>query len=791
MAPSARKGISQPKVKDGQDDVPRISDHLAATRAQQFVGRGEEQALFARAIESVTLPFYVLHVSGPGGVGKTALLRIFTSLCDQKAVRTFYLDARNIEPTPQGFTDGLRTALGISHPEDPLPFFAEPGNLRRRVLFVDTYETLEALDSWIREVFLPQVSDNTLVVLAGRQPLSPAWRSDAAWQNLLRSVFLRNLSSDESRTYLSNRAVPLKEQATVLRFTHGYPLALSLVADVFTQSGNTGGAVLPQEREKTGSPGAEITPDTVEALLERFITHVPSPKHRTALEVCALVRVTDEALLTQMLTALSDSGGSGGNGIGSTTGAHGSLSVDVDGQALFRWLCGLSFIEKGKQGVFPHDIVRDVLLTDLRWRNKDRYAELHRAAREFYAKHLPQAQGAEQQRLLYDCVFLHRDSAIIQSAFTWQESGSIFPDMLQDADIPYLVGMVARHEGEEASHIAREWFLRQPEATVVFRDRGEGEKENAESRASAPLEPVGFLTMLALENVDAADCGADPAIDAAFDYLASSATPLRPGEGVRYLRFWMARDTYQDISPIQSLVIVQAFRHFLASGVRVAYTFFTCRDPEFWEPVLEYADIERIENADFCLSGDMGEAANRIAADRNPVERRNNFGVFGHDWRRMPTTEWLDRLVMRASGGTVAGPQEKTSRRSATVILLNQKDFADAVRDALRHYADPASLVSNPLLQSHLVVSVSGADATLETRVAVLRELVLELAETLRSSPRRSRGYRALYHTYLEPALTQEQAAERLDLPISTFRRHLVEGIQALQQLLWRKETSG
>ena len=44
------------------------------------------------------------------------------------------------------------------------------------------------------------------------------------------------------------------------------------------------------------------------------------------------------------------------------------------------------------------------------------------------------------------------------------------------------------------------------------------------------------------------------------------------------------------------------------------------------------------------------------------------------------------------------------------------------------------------------------------------------------------------YHTYLQPAATQEQAAEVLDLPFSTYRRHLRSGIEELTGRLWLRE---
>jgi hypothetical protein len=35
----------------------------------------------------------------------------------------------------------------------------------------------------------------------------------------------------------------------------------------------------------------------------------------------------------------------------------------------------------GLEGLFPHDLVHEVLVTDLRWHNPDWYADLHRRAR--------------------------------------------------------------------------------------------------------------------------------------------------------------------------------------------------------------------------------------------------------------------------------------------------------------------------------------------------------------------------------------------------------------------------
>jgi len=129
----------------------------------------------------------------------------------------------------------------------------------------------------------------------------------------------------------------------------------------------------------------ESVPDVVKTLLAQFVQKVPGPAHRAALEVCPLVRITTESLLADMLE---------------TPDAH----------ELFEWLSSLSFIEGGQEGIFPHDLAREALLVDLRWRNPEWYAELHRRARKHYLARLSQTSGGAQQRVLLDYIFLHRDN---------------------------------------------------------------------------------------------------------------------------------------------------------------------------------------------------------------------------------------------------------------------------------------------------------------------------------------------------------------------------------------------
>jgi RecA/RadA recombinase len=422
----------------------RLIDHLNSARRRRFIGRSAELALFSDALAAAEPPFFVLYVHGPGGVGKTTLLTQFVRQAQEAGVTAVALDARNLEPTPAAFQGNLCLTLGIDPGQSPVEALAQ--RLDRTVILIDTYELMAPLDDWLRNVFLPQLPDQVLIVLASRHAPAPAWRADPGWQPLLHTLSLRNLSPQEGRTYLAQRSVPDDDLQGVLDFTHSYPLALSLVADLYDQ--RPGFHFKPLE-----------APDVVKLLLEQFLQRAPGPAHRAALEACALVRVTTESLLAELMAV-------------------------ADAHDLFEWLRGLSFIEARPGGLFPHDIAREVLVAELRWRNPGWYAELHRRARAHFTRRLPETQGTEQQLTLFDFVYLHRDNPAVRPFFEWQTSGRAAPDQLRDSDCAALVAMVAQHEGAASADLAREWLARQPENAIVFRE--------------SSGQPGGFMLLLAL-----------------------------------------------------------------------------------------------------------------------------------------------------------------------------------------------------------------------------------------------------------------------------------------------------
>jgi hypothetical protein len=271
----------------------------------------------------------------------------------------------------------------------------------------------------------------------------------------------------------------------------------------------------------------------------------------------------------------------------------------------------------------------------------------------------------------------------------------------------------------------------------------------------------GLLLLLSLEKCSAADRELDPAVAATWNYLAQQA-PLRAGETATLFRFWMATDTYQGLSPVQSRIFLNMVQHYLTMP-GLAFTLLPCAEPDLWTAVFGFADLHRLPQADFTVEG-------------------RTFGVYGHDWRAVPPLIWLANMAEQELGVRVetAVPTQ--------LPVLNETEFATAVHNALRNFTNEVALQNNPLLDSRCLINATGANASKTVRVEKLRALLTEAAQTMQNHPKQIRWYRALHHTYFQPAATQERAAELLDLPFSTYRRYLRTAIQYVTDWLWTQE---
>jgi hypothetical protein len=657
--------------------VTSLAERLDAARRRAFVGRAAELGLVA-AMLAGTGAMTVLHLHGPGGVGKSTLLRRIAWEAAGSGRAVSFMDGRDVDDPAVG-----------------------PGG----VLLVDE---VDAVPSEALAALLGALPAGAVAVLAGREPPPPVWRTDPGWRSVVRSVRLGNLDDADGRALLRLRGVPEAAHDRALAFTHGHPLALALLADVADQA-----------------PADVATPEVLAVLLHSLVGAVPSGDHLAALEACSQVAVTTEPLLAALLGV-------------------------PDARALFDWLRGLSIVDFSARGLYPHDIAREALARELEWRHPEAHARLHARARAFYERQLA-ADPATARHALFDFAFLHRDSPVLGPFLRHVHPARGNGDGLTTGpaapgEWPVLRAMVAAHEGPASAAHADHWAAVQPDAITVVRN-GSG-------------EPAGVIVAPALDRASGAELAADPVAAAAW--AAAQRAPAREGETVLLVRHWTDAHVHQSVSPVQIHVTLHLVRRYLATP-GLAHVFLCHADPDLWTGAMAYTDFHRVPGV--------------VTVDGRA------FGLFAHDWRAVPPLAWMALLAGRETDADpLTAPAPEPPR------VLDEAEFADAVRAALRDVSRPDRLRDAALGHSRLVRSRLDPDASAADRARAVRDVIMAAAQVLERSPRDRRGYRALHHTYLQPAPTQAAAAEVLGLPPTTYRRHLTAGIARLTELLRQEE---
>lgn len=664
-----------------------MADRLASARRRAFVGRADELRIFAAMLDGAE-PATVLHVHGPGGVGKSALLQRMGWLAESHGRAVVRVDGREFDPAATA---------------------TDPGG----VLLFDEIDALPGRSPDVLGQVLSDLPADAVAVVAGRQPAHAVWRTDPGWRAVTRTIRLENLASEESRELLRLRGVPDTAHDAALGFTHGHPLALALLADVIGQASDT-----------TVDPA---TPEVVAVLLNSLVGTAPSNEHLATLEACSQVAVTTEPLLAALLGT-------------------------ADARGLFNWLRDLAVIDFSPRGLHPHDIVRDALARELRWRDPEAHQKIHARARAYYHRQFQAAPDpATGRRILFDLAFLYRDTPALGPYLRHVHPGQSHDerftvDPATPAEAATVPAIVSRHEGPVSAHAALMWSRAQPEALRVVRER--------DGRLA------GLIVAPALDQATTAERDADPVAALAWaDHCRQG--PVRAGETVLLVRHWMSVETHQQVSPVQAVVTIHLVRTYLSTP-HLGVVYLCCVDPDRWTDAMRYTGFTRVHEADLDVDG-------------------QRYGLFSHDWRAEPAIAWMTRLADQQSGN------EPIARPPAARVLAFD-EFAGAVRDALRDVDRPDRLHASPLTGSRLVTARAGPDATPADRARALAAAIHAAAGVLERSPRDRRGYRALHHTYLHPAPTQAAAAELLDLPTTTYRRHLSTGIARLTELLWQEE---
>lgn len=657
------------------DDLGAAVD---AARVAAFVGRADERAAFHAALRG-TDPPRVLYLHGPGGIGKTTLLHRYRIAAQRAGRPVLVLDTRDIDCTPEGF----------------LSAWTERGSAT--VLLVDGYDRLRPIDDWFRNDFLTRLPADSLVAVAGREAPAAVWRVDPGWRTLARCLPLSTLDGPDSRELLARVGVHPAGRDRLVDLSHGHPLTLAMLAQV------------AGDRDVVET--LADAPDLVAALAASLVGGLSDEGQVLACGLCAQAWLTTQDLLRDLV---------------------GDRAAE-----LWVWLESRPFVTRGPDGLYPHDLVREVLAIDLRRRRPQLYGAIHRVIHQRAIAEMHAPDFGQRQLWGSQLIHLHPRSPFASAYWVLRERGSAAVTAGSAADHDEVVELVGRIHGERSRILARRWLDRQPQGLWVIRSR------------SGRVAGFCFDAVFADEPAVPDD---DPVLAAARAVIARA--PARPGELVSVSRFTGGRDGEGDP---HAVLVASTSSLVMWVTQPLAWSVIAVQDLECWGPIFDYIGF-----------GVLGRA----------VCDGRTFTLFGHDWRRLPPDRWVDAMGERELTGR-SGPFPESMLRSAP---LGRAAFDDAVRAALRTLTSPDELRRNPLAGSR--VTAAGP----EDRGVALRAAIVAGVDRLADDPATRPAARVLHRTFVRAAPTQEAAAEVLGLPFSTYRRHLAKAIQVLADLLWAVE---
>ncbi|MDA8145036.1 MAG: BTAD domain-containing putative transcriptional regulator [Thermaerobacter sp.] len=376
---AAREEAERPAVRTA--GTARWEELLEGVEEELFVGREALREWFATWL-TTDAPPALLAVHGPGGVGKSALLRAFARQAARQGWAVRVLDARDVPDVLRALGRALGRGQG------------------RRLVLLDTCEAAPGLGRHLAEHLLPRLEQGARLVGAGRFPLGRAWAADSRWRRVVREVALAGFSPAESREYLRRRGVVSEAVAQrILDMGGGSPLALSLAADLAVGAGAV----------RFPAPGQWSR--VLGELCDQLLREVPNPQLRELLELGCVVRQFDAGLLEALA----------GRGVGQ--------------QDLER-LAGLSVVEPSEHGLRVHEEVRELVLKRL---DPAVLRRLQAQAAEWYRRRAAAAEAREREWLVAERLFLCGDRVVHQFVFPREpEAEAVYLDAVGAAEAPRL-----------------------------------------------------------------------------------------------------------------------------------------------------------------------------------------------------------------------------------------------------------------------------------------------------------------------------------------------------------------
>jgi hypothetical protein len=389
----------------------RLGDRILERESQRFVGRDGELAVLERLFAHDP-PYSVVHVHGPGGIGKSALLRQAASEGERRGWTSHWVEGRDLPPTPEALRAALEPALADDRP----------------LVLLDTFERMSATSFYLRDVLLPNLPAAGAVVIAGRTPPDAGWFS-SGWETVTTELALSGLEDDDALALIAALGVGNEEAAArIVRWAHGSPLALRLGADAQV-AGAAEDAVEPTAAK-----------EVVASLIRRVVAAELEGSHPRALATATIARVVTPDLLTA------------------------AMAGEGDPAIAYEWLRSRSFVEPLGGGLTLHEVVRRAMLVDLTLKDPALEHELRRRI----ADHLHARAVAGDSLLMIDLAHLVEDP-VVRWGFSWEGSARFRVDTMGPGDAMTINELMKRRGVPNWLEMTRRILEEAPEVPVVVR----------------------------------------------------------------------------------------------------------------------------------------------------------------------------------------------------------------------------------------------------------------------------------------------------------------------------------
>ena len=649
-----------------------LGERVKSRREAAFVGRVGVRERFMQMLATLDGP-RVLHVFGPGGTGKSALLAALSRDAERAGRRVQLVDCEALDP----FEAATVVARHVAAAPD--------------VLMLDSIDALGPLQRTLSDQVALVPATCTVVFTSRRRS---EWALADGWDELVVSIALTNFDRHETATFCATHAIPPELHAAAWEASLGHPLTLAHLGDALANAGDTRpGDVLRLEE----------FPSMLESLAARLVRERPSELHESALIVACLARRTTEETLHKTLDAPADAV-----------------------RAVFEWLAQLSCVTLDPLGVRPHAMTRRIVLADATWRAATRLEALRRRVFDVALTRFEAGIGSRIDRL-NDVLHL-----IAQNAWMADPALELDVRWIRPAtpeDLPAIVAMTRRFEGEAAAEHLRHWFPLSRTVVIV----GDGQVR-------------GFALGLDLATITPADAARDPGVAVAYRRLYDELRLTRQRPAI-YYRFWMG-PAHHAPDPLRALCFYHIARVGLSTPdvLLVASPF---ANPALWRSERDNTAFEVL--GEFSLGGRDYVAQGAVLTDTDAET------WFGQHFRRQ-----------------LAAPAE------AQVAAPAGPSLREALRNALRSVRRPVALAKSPLADAARgLLTGTGSE-----RGVALAELLRSTAESTFSAPADQLLRQVLEHTYFEPEVKQHAVAELLGISYATYRRRLDEALERLATAL-------